>query len=61
MATCRWYIKSARTYCHTPAIRGQKFCKTHASYMRKWILRKHKQSYSKANEISWGGWSKFDE
>jgi len=58
---CRWYIKSARDYCHSPAIRGAKFCKTHSRYMRSWIGKKHRESYSKQNVVDWGGFSKFDE
>jgi len=59
--SCTWFIKEAKTYCHSPAVKGSRFCRTHIRYMKSWIGKKHKASYSKTNDVSWGGWSKFDE
>lgn len=57
---CHWYMKAEQTFCHSKAVPGKKFCRVHASYMRKWIKRKHAETYSSANVVSWEGWSKHD-
>ncbi len=60
-SSCAWYIKQAGAYCHSAPIRGEKFCKQHRGIMRKWIGKKHRASYAKANNVSEfaSGYSKF--
>ena len=61
MKTCRWWVKEAKSYCYAKALPHEKFCKQHRALMRKWVARKHRASYAKANVVDWGAWSKFEK
>jgi len=58
MATCKWFIKSARDFCHADAVPGEKYCNQHRGYMLRWIKKQNPDV--RYNTVEWKGRSKND-